>query len=151
MPLLYKGKRIQAIKKLSHQVLRDTIEASASDLVGAQRNLSPVDEGDLKQSIVYTMGDQNPPKYAAFKDKQNHQKGDPSLAAIITAGNTNVRYAHLVEFGTAPHLNGGVFAGAQHPGTSPQPFFFPPYRARKKKIKNGVARAVNKAIKKATT
>jgi HK97 gp10 family phage protein len=147
MPLKHKGKRIRAIKKRLGPNVRAAVEQSASDIVASQRNLAPVEDGDLKQSIVYTMGDQDPPKYAAFKDRSGGAQGDPSMAAIITAGNSKVRYAHLVEFGTAPHLNGGMFAGTQHPGTSPQPFFWPGYRANKKKVKSRIARAVNKAIK----
>lgn len=63
-------------------------------------------------------------------------KGD-ALAAMKSArkGNSTVEmfigpvvqafYARFVEFGTAPRINGGKFAGTQHPGTAPQPFMRP--------------------------
>jgi len=44
-------------------------------------------------------------------------------------------YALAEEFGTAPHIVGGKFAGARHPGSRPVPFFFPPFRALKKSMK----------------
>lgn len=36
-----------------------------------------------------------------------------------------VRYAHLIEFGTAPHYQPG--RGVTHPGTRPHPFLTPAY------------------------
>ena len=66
----------------------------------------------------------------------------------ISAGNTFVRYAHLVEFGTAPHAQGGKFAGTMHPGTPAKPFFYPMYRLGKKRAKSRITRGVNRAAKK---
>ncbi len=43
----------------------------------------------------------------------------------------SVRYAHLVELGTAPHKNEGIFAGTDHPGTAPKPFLRAAYEATK--------------------
>ncbi|WP_461222623.1 hypothetical protein [Methylobacterium sp. CM6247] len=52
-----------------------------------------------------------------------------------------------MEFGTAPHINGGLFAGTQNPGAKAQPFFYPLYRAYKKRVKARVFRATTKAAK----
>jgi hypothetical protein len=148
MALLFRGRKIRAIKAKMGPQIRAEVQGSAQDIVSTQKTLAPVDAGDLKASIKFTMGDEDPPKYAHFKSKA--RDGDPRLTAIITAGNSNVRYPSIVEFGTAPHLNGGMFAGTQHPGTAPNPFFWPGYRAHKKKVKARIARAVNKAIKAST-
>ena len=58
-------------------------------------------------------------------------------------------YAHIVEGGSAPHLNKGQFAGTQHPGTPPQPFFYPPFRLLLTRAKRRFGRAIAKGIKKA--
>lgn len=115
----------------------------AEELAAMQRSLAPVDDGGLRNSIHVTMPGETTPPYS--------QPGGRRTAfpeeAIVTAGNTHVRYAHLVEFGTAPHVQGGQFAGTQHPGTRPQPFFWPSYRALRRRIQSRITRSINKAIK----
>jgi len=54
----------------------------------------------------------------------------------------------FLEFGTAPHVNGGKFAGSKHPGTAAQPHIFPTWRAMRRKAKRKIATAVNKAVRK---
>jgi hypothetical protein len=73
--------------------------------------------------------------------------GAGNLIITIYAGSDEAFHARWVEFGTAPHLNGGRFAGSSHPGTAAQPFFYPSYRATRKRAKGRVTRAVNKAAK----
>lgn len=130
--------------------LREAVRKSAGVVVAAQRALAPVDDGDLRDSITFGMGDAGDVPYAAFKAGGG---GDPDLTAMITAGNTKVRYAHLVEFGTAPHPQGGKFAGTQHPGTPPRGFFLPGYRATrplvKKLMRQAVKAGAEKVVKKA--
>jgi HK97 gp10 family phage protein len=58
----------------------------------------------------------------------------PETSVAVTAGNTDVRYAHLVEHGT-------VKAHAQ-------PFFWPAVRMHRKKAKAAIKRAVATAVKK---
>lgn len=129
--------------------LREAVRKGATVVVAAQRALAPVDDGDLKESIVFGMGDAGDVPYAAFKAGGG---GDPDLTAMITAGNSKVRYAHLVEFGTAPHPQGGQFEGTQHPGTPPRGFFLPGYRAVRPIVKKLMRKAVrdgaNKAVQK---
>lgn len=43
-----------------------------------------------------------------------------------------VRYAHLIEFGTAPHYQPG--RGVTHPGTKPMPFLTPAYFATREEV-----------------
>lgn len=43
-----------------------------------------------------------------------------------------VRYAHLIEFGTAPHYQPG--RGVVHPGTAPHPFLTPAYHSTKAEV-----------------
>ncbi|RWN33433.1 HK97-gp10 family putative phage morphogenesis protein [Mesorhizobium sp.] len=43
-----------------------------------------------------------------------------------------VKYAHLVEFGTAPHYQPG--RGVVHPGTAPRPFLTPAFHSTKEEV-----------------
>lgn len=43
-----------------------------------------------------------------------------------------VRYAHLIEFGTAPHYQPG--RGVVHPGSAPHPFLTPAYFATREQV-----------------
>lgn len=142
------AKTFRQMPEVARKELKKSLERSAKELVAAQKALVPVDTGGLRDSITWTDDPAKIPSYAAFQ-----QKGivrDKELSVFVTAGNTKVRTAHLVEFGTAPHVNAGLFPGTQHPGTEPQPFFLPAYRIMRRRIANRATRAVRQAIKKAT-
>ena len=111
----------------------------AEELVSMQKRLVPVDDGDLRDSITLTEPYGTTPPYSQ-PGGSRRARGEEF---IVTAGNSKVRYPHLVEFGTAPHTAGGIFEGAQHPGTAAQPFFWPSYRS----LKGRITRRTNKAIK----
>lgn len=57
----------------------------------------------------------------------------PDNAVAITVGGTDVRYPHLVEYGTS--------------NTPAQPFFWPAYRLLKKRIRNRIKRSISKAVR----
>ena len=99
--------------------------------------------GALRDSIVQTWGG-GKVRYAALQGTSDG--GDPDLTVMLSAGNDAIRYAHIIEFGSAPHEQGGKFKGSQHPGTTAQPFFFPSYRALRKRTKSRVNRSMKKAI-----
>lgn len=141
-------RKLKAIPKALKSEIRAALIASAEEVVAAQRRLAPKKTGKLAKSIVYVMGDRNLPAYASVKGG-GRGRGDPETTAIMSAGNSGVRYAHLVEFGTAPHVNGGKFAGSANPGTPARPFFFPGFRLTRKRAKSRIARAVGKAARKA--
>ncbi len=133
--------------------IREALDEASREIVEAQKRAAPRKTGALAKSITRTFGDDSP-AYAAFRSASRRLTGsrrragdDPDLQVRITAGNSAVRYAHLVEFGTAPHVNDGRFAGTQNPGAPARPFFFPAYRLRRRGIRGRVARKVNKAIK----
>lgn len=91
--------------------------------------------GALIDSIVITYAGQPTPAYS--------QPGGamvvPEGAAAVTVGNTNVRYPHLVEYGTQQAMK--------------QPFFWPAVRVvagpGRRRHKGRVTRALNKSIKQA--
>lgn len=124
--------------------VKQGIAQSADELTDAIKRLAPVKSGKLRDSVAQTWGGG---KVAHSSLSAGAGKGDPDLTVTISAGNSGVRYAHLVEFGTAPHINGGKYAGTEHPGAKAQPFFYPAYRANKKRIKGRITRAITKAAR----
>ncbi|WP_336800804.1 HK97-gp10 family putative phage morphogenesis protein [Kaistia sp. MMO-174] len=127
---------------------KQALAESADEIQGMQRRLAPKRTGRLARSIVQTWGG-GKERYASLAGSAMSD-GDPDLTVVISAGNSETRYAHLVEFGTAPHDNGGTTKGSKHPGARAQPFFFPAYRALRKRAKSRVNRAMTKAIKRIT-
>lgn len=138
-------RKMKALPEETRAAIKTALVQSGGEIVAAQKRAVPKRTGALADSITLTMGG-NLPKYASFGG--GSVQGDPDLTAIISAGNARARHAHLVEFGTAPHINGGRFAGTQNPGAKAQPFFYGPYRALKKRAKSRVTRATGKAARK---
>lgn len=120
--------RLRGLPNLVREELgRGALEA-AEEVAATIRALAPVDEGVLKASIAVTGPGQTTPPYS----QPGGSRLVPENAAAVTVGGTDVRYPHLVEYGTAK--------------APAQPFFWPGYRLSKdaaaKKIKAGIRRAV---------
>lgn len=105
------------------------VTKQAETIAATMRALAPEDTGALKRSIVVTPGGQSTPPYS----QPGGSTRVAAHAAAITAGNSEVRYAHLVEYGT-------VKAPAH-------PFFWPGYRLHRDKAKRAIKRGVAKAVK----
>lgn len=136
--------KINALPKVVREQIKKDLIESAEDLTRLQKRLAPTKTGKLRDSITFTQDPSKVPKFAALKSGAREPN---EISVLVTAGDSSVRYAHLVEFGTKPHIVGGRFAGAQHPGTPPRPFFYPPFRAKKKSIKSKISRGITKAVK----
>lgn len=113
--------------------IKIALRDSAGAIVGTQKQLVPVDTGALRDSITATPGEQNLPAYASLRSRRATK--DPGLAVIITAGNSGVRYAHLIEFGRER--------------AAAQPFFYPGFRAHKREASRKIRKAARDAIKSA--
>lgn len=124
--------------------IKAAMEVSANEIVALAKSLAPSESGDLRNSIAWTYGDA--PKGAIVLGKVKASKSG-NLKITVYAGGPDAFYARFIEFGTAPHINGGRFAGSNNPGTAAQPFFYPAYRASRKRAKGRVTRAVNTAAK----
>lgn len=135
-------RKLIALKEQTAEDIKPALAAAAQDIVDLMKRQVPVETGALRDSIGWTFGDR--PKYSQVVSQS--QVGD--LVVTIFAGNTNVRYAHLVEFGTAPHTVGGLYAGAHHPGSKAKPFFYPSYRAMKKDVRRRINKAIREAVQK---
>lgn len=141
------NRKLKWIPKAAKEAARKAVVQGAEEIAAIQRNLAPVDKGDLRDSIHVTKPGQTTPPYS--QPGGSRQAGPEE--AIVTAGNSKVRTAHLVEFGTKAHIAGGIFAGAQIPDIPAQGFFWPGYRAVRKRVRSRVTREINKAIKAAAT
>ncbi len=146
MTILGLAKLNRKLAKLPAAAEKRTKEAmgqGANEIVALMKSLVAVDSGELRDSIGWTWGDA--PKYS--QKIATVKSGDGKLVITIYAGNSKVRYAHLVEFATKAHENAGQFPGTQHPGTKAQPFFFVSYRALRRRTKSRITRAINKSAK----
>ncbi|MGJ3264868.1 MAG: HK97-gp10 family putative phage morphogenesis protein [Salinarimonas sp.] len=122
-------RRFSRIPVAVREAAQASLRLSGEELAETMRALAPEDEGDLKGSIAVTPGGQATPPYS--------QPGGstivPENGVMVTAGNADVRYPHLVEHGT------------EH--AAAQPFFWPAFRIRRKRILNRTKRAIRKAIR----
>ncbi|UYT54155.1 HK97 gp10 family phage protein [Brucella sp. MAB-22] len=135
--------KLTKFPEVAEKLVRAAMEQGAHDIVNMMQNLVPVDKGDLRDSIGWTWG--NAPKYS--QRIGSLKSNDGKLTITIYAGNSKVRYAHLVEFGSAPHVNGGMYPGTFNPGAKAQPFFYVSWRAKRRSARARVSRAITKAAK----
>lgn len=124
-------KRMRAIPAEVRKSVEPALAQGAYEAAEMMEQLAPERTGDLVGSIQVTLAGQATPAYS--------QPGGatvvPSNAALVTVGNTDVRYAHLVEYGTSK--------------TPAQPFFWPAWRLVRKRAENRIKRAIAKAVKEA--
>jgi HK97 gp10 family phage protein len=118
-------------RRAPREAIMPALLKSGHELAAAQKALAETsrDTGALIDSIHVTMPGQSTPAYS--------QPGGARVAGetevIVTAGNSDVRYAHLVEYGTSD--------------TDAQPFFWPALRLLRKRLQNRINRAAKKAVK----
>lgn len=138
--------KMRALPNEVRSAIKQALAEGADEIQEMQKRMAPVGAtGNLRDSIVQTWGG-GKVRYSSLA--ATSEAGDPDLSVRISAGNSGVRYAHHVEFGTAPHINAGKFPGTYNPGTAARPFFYPAYRALRKRVKSRVTRATTKAAKK---
>ncbi|OQM74712.1 HK97-gp10 family putative phage morphogenesis protein [Manganibacter manganicus] len=122
---------IERARKAPREIIMPALIKSAEELAAAQKALAETsrDTGALIDSITVTLPGQSTPPYSM---EGGLRMANPT-EAIVTAGNSDVRYAHLVEYGTKE--------------AEAQPYFWPAYRLLKNRIKNRIKRAAKKAVK----
>ena len=112
-------RKLRAIPVATRKEVRSVLVKSAAEMVDLAQNLVAVDEGDTKASI-----------------RQHPGKHD--LAVVVRAG------------GETTTVDGYDHANAVEHGTSDmaeQPFFWPAYRAIKKKAKARATSAIRRAAR----
>ena len=129
--------RMQAIPRAARQAVKPALVKAAEDVANLQRALAPEKTGDLKASITVTGPGEATPPYS----QPGGSMVAPPNTVLITVGNTDVRYAHLVEYGHSGGFNGST--------VPPHPFFWPGLRLGRKRAEAAIKRAIRKAIKEA--
>lgn len=122
-------KRLKAIPRAVKQAVVPALMTSGNELADRMMALAPEDTGALADSITVTPPGGTTPPYSQPGGSQT--AGETQV--LVTAGNSEVRYPHLVEYGTEE--------------AAAQPYFWPAYRLTKKRITNRVKRAVRKAVR----
>ncbi|MGV1803484.1 HK97 gp10 family phage protein [Agrobacterium vitis] len=141
-------RKLKRLPDLAKSEIKAGMEAAADGVVAMMKNLVAVEDGTLRDSIGWTWG--KVPKGAGIVAAVKSQMGN-DLSITIYAGSTEAYYARWVEYGTAPHKNGGMYAGSENPGTRARPFFYVSWRASKKSAKRAVRKAVRTAARKVAT
>lgn len=121
--------RMRAIPKSVREAVQPALVKGANEIAATARRLAPEDTGDLKDSIAVTGPNQATPRYSQPGGSRVLQENQ----AAVTAGNTGVRYAHLVEYGTTE--------------APAQPYFWPAFRSTRKRAANRIKRVMSKAIR----
>lgn len=140
-------RRMRAIPKAARAAVAPALVQGANEIADLQRAMAEAsrDTGALIDSIRVTGPGQSTPPYS--------QPGGriivPELSAAITAGDSDVRYAHLVEFGARARMMTSTAQATVHPGAPAQPFFWPGFRLGRKRALNRIKRAIGKAIREA--
>lgn len=114
------------------------MEQGADEIVAMAKRLVPVDSGALRDSIGWTWGDAPEGAMALGKVKGKGAKGRKFITIYAGTRNKSLGpldafYARWVEFGT------------QHMAAIP--FFFPSYRALRRRVRGRITRQMRKAIK----
>jgi HK97 gp10 family phage protein len=115
------------------QRVREAMETAATQVVSDIRTLAPVDTGRLKGTIGWTWGAAPKGAVEIASATAGNAADDRGLKITIYAGGGAAFYARFVEFGTRK--------------MRPHAFFYPAYRANKRRIKSAITRALSKAIK----
>ena len=145
-------RKLSKLPKVVEEAARAAMEDFADQVVAAMRNLVPVKTGALRESIDWTWG--GPPSDAKIV---GHVGGAAQNRITIFAGSEAAYYARWVEFGTRARAPGKYRdehdhkrnAGAGgHAATPAEPFFYPTWRAYKRKLARTVNPKVYSAIKK---
>ncbi|MBB4955521.1 HK97 gp10 family phage protein [Agrobacterium vitis] len=122
-------KAFDRAKKAPRQQITKALMSSANELADTQKHLAPKDTHALANSITVTGPGEATPAYS--------QPGGSRVAGetevIVTAGNADARYTHLVEYGTA-HAEA-------------QSFFWPALRLLRKRLQQRIDRAGRKAVR----
>ncbi|WP_052714574.1 HK97-gp10 family putative phage morphogenesis protein [Paracoccus sp. S4493] len=126
-------------------VMRRALRKAAEPMQEKAKRYAPIEGGDLEGNIILGTKVTGDVGDAAYAQAMRSTRGDKTAALAAMRGarrafrvqNPGVMlylgpaeeifYAKFVELGTRARLNGGTFAGTQHPGTAPQPFLRPAF------------------------
>lgn len=120
-------RKLDRLPKVAKDMIRDAMAKQADDIVQFMKSLVNTESGDLRDSIGWTWGRKVPKGATVVAAVKQALGGD--LIITIYAGSEKAYYARWVEFGTQK--------------TRAHPFFYVAWRARRRKTR----RAINKAVR----
>lgn len=124
------NRRWRAVPKNARINVRAAMEDLASDIVEEMWSRAPFRDGVLSGSIGWTWGDA-PAGSMTIGKVGGKEYG--TMRITIYAGGGDAFYARFHEFGTQD--------------MPANPFFFPVWRARKRRVKGRISRAMSKSIR----
>jgi HK97 gp10 family phage protein len=119
-------RKLAALPRETKREIRGVLEKSATEMVVLAKGLAPVDDGNLQMSIR-----QQPGRHELAVEVR--AGGEMTTREVRAGSGVDYDYSIAVEFGTSD--------------TAEQPFFWPSYRAIKRRAKNRATRAVRKAAR----
>lgn len=121
---------MERVKRKAAEAAMERLIKGAREVAAIQQQLVPVDEGDLRDSITVTLPGHSAPAHS--------QPGGSRVAGenevLVTAGNSDVRYPHLVEHGSVK--------------MEAQPYFWTGYRLKADSIMRAVGGTFRRTAKK---
>jgi HK97 gp10 family phage protein len=120
-------KKLRAMPAKVRAEGRAAMEKGAEEIVTMAKRLAPVEYGHLRDSIGWNWSD----KEGSVQTNLSVPTGNDRI--VIYAGDDRAFYAPFLEFGTVKMRK--------------RSFFFPAYRALKKRTKDRITRATRKALK----
>ncbi|OAM77699.1 HK97-gp10 family putative phage morphogenesis protein [Devosia elaeis] len=118
-------KKLRRMPEQAKTDIRKALNQSADEMVDMAKSLAPREDGTLQNSIQKEDG--------RHELSINVVAGGPETTTSVDGGAYEYDYALAQEFGTSK--------------MKPTPFFFPAYRAIRKRIRGRVSRATTKAAK----
>ena len=125
-------RKLRALPDAAREEIAKAMEQSANEIVALMKSLVPVDTGDAQMSISWTWGDAPKGSMVLGKVRQGG-KGAGNLVITIFAGGGEAFYARFLEFGTK--------------SMPARPFFYPSWRALRRRVRGRTTRAINKSAK----
>lgn len=121
--------RLARVPKEAKVEIRKALTIAAEQITMTQRGFAPVEDGTLRNSIRHSPMNESGGRFGV-----QIEAGGPATTRIVREGQSaTYDYALAKEFGTED--------------APAHPFFFPGYRANKKRAKARINRAIKKAAK----
>lgn len=130
----------EIVAKVQPAIVKSVAEvaADARTLAEASRNT-----GSLVESIDASGPNETTPPYASEGGKRTAHE----LQGFVTAGDTDTRHGHLVEFGTEERRHKDSTPTGKMPA---KPFLLPAWRLNRARVQRRINSAVNRVIREAS-
>lgn len=139
--------KFRALPKVIEDALRKQVEKEAGKVVAEQQILLAVSPYDIAKHIEidWTWGDA-PAGSVVIGEVRGRESASIGVTIYARARSGSGMSAAWFEFGTAPRVQ--ETTGRRTGRIMAQPFFFPPWRANRTRVKGNIRAALRRAVKK---